>query len=173
MTQWTRELSAVQERVRAELRALRSKVPGITGSLVSTSDGMLVAHDFPAADPARLAALVSTAVGLVRQAVTETGRGELHEAMAHGTSGYLLVYAAGDDAVVALAASEQSQAATMQAEIRQAVARITAYSSAFPAWSSIDRLTGNGNLSPEDFRLGSVPGLGIKDLPARKSGYPI
>src|ERR1700761_2387766 len=101
MTQWAQEQSAVQERVRAELRALRSKVPGISGSLVATSDGMLVAHDFPGADPARLAALLSTTLGLARQAVAETGRGEFREAMAHGTAGYLMVYAAGDSAVIA------------------------------------------------------------------------
>ncbi len=153
MTQWAQERSAAQERVRAELRGLRSKVAGISGSLVATDDGMLVAHDFPGADPARLAALVSTTLGLARQAVRETGRGEFREAMAHGTAGYLMVYAAGDGAVVAIAASDQSQLAMMHYEVRQAIGRITAYSSTFPACSPIGQLTGNGDLGPEDFGL--------------------
>jgi uncharacterized protein len=169
MTQWAQERSVVQERVRAELRALRSKVAGISGCLVATNDGMLVAHDFPGADPARLAALLSTALGLVRQAVGETRRGELREAVARGTSGYLMVYAAGDSALVAIAADDQTQAGKMQFEARQTVARIAAYSSAFPAWSSIDHLTGNGGLSPEDLGLSSLPDQGINGLPARKT----
>jgi predicted regulator of Ras-like GTPase activity (Roadblock/LC7/MglB family) len=169
MMQWAQERSAVQERVRAELQALRSKVAGIRGCLVATNDGMLVAHDFPGADPMRLAALVSTALGLARQAVSETGRGLLREAVARGTSGYLMVYAAGDGALVAIAADDQTQAGKMQFEARQTVARITAYSSAFPAWSSIDHLTGNSNISPEELRLRSLPDLGINGLPVRKT----
>jgi uncharacterized protein len=168
MTQWAQERSAVQERVRAELTALRSKVAGISGCLVATNDGMLVAHDFPGADPARLAALVSTALGLVRQGVRETGRGELREAVARGTYGYLMVYAVGDSALVAIAADDQTQAGKMQFEAKQTVARITAYSSAFPAWSPIDHLTGNGDLSTEELRLRSLRDRGINGLPARK-----
>jgi predicted regulator of Ras-like GTPase activity (Roadblock/LC7/MglB family) len=169
MMQWAQERSAVQERVRAELQALRSKVAGIRGCLVATNDGMLVAHDFPGADPMRLAALVSTALGLARQAVSETGRGMLREAVARGTSGYLMVYAAGDGALVAIAADDQTPAGKMQFEARQTVARITVYSSAFPAWSSIDYLTGNSNISPEELRLRSLPDLGINGLPVRKT----
>jgi uncharacterized protein len=168
MTQWAQEQSAVQEWVRAELRALRSKVAGISGSLVATNEGMLVAYDFPGAEPARLAALVSTALGLTRQSVRETGLGELREAIARGTSGYLLVYTVGDSALVAIAADEQSQAGKIQFEARQTVAKITGHSTAFPAWSSIDHLMGNADPSPEDFRLPPLPAPEITDLPIRK-----
>lgn len=140
MTQWSQEqpsVPAVEERVWAELRALRSKVAGVSGSLVATNDGMLVAHDFPGSDPTRLAALVSTTLGLARQSVRETGRGEFREALARGSAGFLMVYAAGDTAIVAIVADEHTQAGIMQYEARQMIARITSWAAEFPAWSAI------------------------------------
>jgi hypothetical protein len=137
MTRWAQEQPEVAERVWAELRALRAKVPGINGSLVATNEGMLVAHDFPGADATRLAALVSTTLGLARQTVRETGRGEFREAVALGSDGYLMVCAAGGTANVAIAAGEQAQAGILQHEARQAIARIARYAAEFPAWSAI------------------------------------
>lgn len=169
MTQWPQERTMVEERVWAELRALRSKVAGISGSLVATNDGMLVAHDFPGADQTRLAALVSTTLGLARQSLRETGCGDFREALARGSAGYLMVYAAGDGAVVAIAAAEQTQAGIMQYEARQTIAKITEYSRDFPAWSPInDYFQAIRDLSPDISGPGYLPGTGITPLPVRQ-----
>ena len=90
------------------MRLLPTKVAGLGDSLVATDDGVLVAHDFPGSEAARLAALVSTTLCLARQVAQETGRGEFREAIVRWSAGYLMAYTAGDNAVVAIVVSEQT-----------------------------------------------------------------
>ncbi len=135
MTQPAGSQSAARDFVHAELRTLRETITGIDGSLVATSDGLLIAHDIPDQEPARLAALVSTTLSLARQAVRETGRGEFREALARGTAGYLMVYAAGGNAVVAIIGDAQLNVGVMQYQAREAIERITARSADFARWS--------------------------------------
>jgi len=127
--------SAARNQVRAELRALRATIAGIDGSLVATSDGLLVTHDIPELEPARLAALVSTTLGLARQSVRETGRGEFREALVRGTSGYLMVYAAGSSAVVAIMGDAEMNVGIMQYQARETIERITELAADFGRWS--------------------------------------
>jgi uncharacterized protein len=135
MTQPSGTPSAANNRVHAELRALRETVNGVDGSLVATSDGLLVAHDIPNLEPTRLAALVSATLSLARQAIRETGRGEFREALARGTAGYLMVYAAGGNAVVAVLADAKVNVGMVQYQARDAIERIAAQSANFARWS--------------------------------------
>jgi hypothetical protein len=135
MTQPTGAQSAAHERVHAELRTLRQKVRGIDGSLVATSDGLLIAHDIPDLETTRLAALVSATLGLARQAARESGRGEFREAVARGTDGYLMVYAAGASAVVAVLGDAQLNVGMMHYQAREVIERITALSADFARWA--------------------------------------
>jgi uncharacterized protein len=141
MTQRAGAGATAHERVYAELHALRAAITGIDGSLVATSDGLLVAHDVPEFEPTRLAALVSAALSLSRQAVRETGRGEFREAIARGTAGYLMVYAAGASAVLAILGDAQVNVGMVQYQARPAIERITAYSADFARWSGAPRLS--------------------------------
>lgn len=135
---------------------------------------MLVAHDFPGADAARLAALVFTTLGLARQVVKETGRGEFRGAITRGSAGYLMVYTAGDSAVVAIVAGEQTQAGIMQYEARRAIAKIASYANEFPSWSPIDaRLPLNTGINPDNSGPGSLPKRGIPGLPLRQADCAI
>jgi uncharacterized protein len=134
MTQPTGARSAAADQVLTELRALRAAVDGIEGCLVATSDGLLIAHDLPDPEPGRLAALVSTTLSLARQTVRETGRGEFREALARGTAGYLMVYAAGSNAVVAIIADEKLNVGMMQYQMREAIERIAAHSTDLARW---------------------------------------
>lgn len=140
MTRPTERQSAARDLVHAELRTLRAMITGIEGSLVATSDGLLLAHDIPDLEPARLAALVSTTLSLARQAVRETGRGEFREALARGTAGYLMVYAAGSNAVVAIIGDAQLNVAMMQYQARETIERITACSGDLGRWSGAAEL---------------------------------
>jgi uncharacterized protein len=141
MTQPPGARSAANDRVYAELRALRETITGVDGSLVATSDGLLIVHDLAHLEPTRLAALVSATLSLARQAVKETGRGEFREALARGTSGYLMVYAAGSNAVVAILGDPQVNVGLMQYQAREAIERITAHSANFARWSVAGRPT--------------------------------
>jgi predicted regulator of Ras-like GTPase activity (Roadblock/LC7/MglB family) len=126
---------AAHDKVYEELLTLRQTVKGVDGSLVATSDGLLIAYDIPNVEATRLAALVSTTLGLAKQAVRETGRGDFREALARGTTGYLLVYAAGRNAVVAVLGDAQLNVGLTQYQARPVIERITALSANFARWS--------------------------------------
>jgi predicted regulator of Ras-like GTPase activity (Roadblock/LC7/MglB family) len=119
---------------------LRETINGVDGSLVATSDGLLLAHDLPGLEPTRLAALVSATLSLARQAVKETGRGEFREAIARGTTGYLMVYAAGSNAVVAVLGDAKVNVGLVQYQAREAIERITAHAADFARWSGASAL---------------------------------
>jgi uncharacterized protein len=126
----------VEELVLKELRALRDGVAGVRGSIVATSEGLLIAHDLSDTEPTRLAAIVATTIGLARQAMLATDRGGFHEAVAKGSAGYLAVYAAGRAAVVAVIGGSELNVAMLHYEMRDTIGRITAYSSEFASWAS-------------------------------------
>lgn len=129
------EEPAVEELVLNELRILRESVVGVHGSMVATSDGLLIAHDLHDMEPTRVAAIVATTVGLARQAMLATGREKLREAVARGSGGYLAVYAAGRTAVVAVVGSNELNVAMLHYEMRDTIERIAAYSAEFARWA--------------------------------------
>lgn len=114
----------VEEIVRAELEGLRDVVDGIEGTLVASSDGLLVAHDFPGEEPVQVAALTSVLSGLARNTVDVTGRGRLLDASVRGSGGYFAVYAVGETAVLAVVGSEDVNLALLHLRTRPVVARL-------------------------------------------------
>lgn len=113
-----------EQRILAELRRLRGEVEGIDGSIVATSDGLLVTHDLPGADPAQIAALIATTLGLARQATVLTGRGDLQEAVIRGKAGYLATFAVGSNAVLAVLGSSELNIGLVHYQTRGVVKRI-------------------------------------------------
>jgi predicted regulator of Ras-like GTPase activity (Roadblock/LC7/MglB family) len=119
-----------------ELRALRGNLPGVHGSLVATSDGLLIAHDLHDVEPTKVAAIVATTLGLAGQAMAATGRGHLREAIAKGAGGCLAVYAAGRTAVIAVIGDGDLNIAMLHYEMRGTIERVSAYSAEFASWAS-------------------------------------
>jgi uncharacterized protein len=93
---------SVEDQVRTELKEVRAQVAGVRGSLVATSDGLVVAHDIPDVEPTQIAALAAATLAVARRATLATECGTFREAVARGSDGYLAVYAAGDSAIVAV-----------------------------------------------------------------------
>ncbi|WP_018656322.1 roadblock/LC7 domain-containing protein [Actinomadura flavalba] len=82
--------------VRAELHALRDRLPDLVGSLVASSDGLLVAHDLPPdLEPDGLAALTASQLGLSHRLASTAHGGAFREVVVHGTGGHVVIYAAG------------------------------------------------------------------------------
>jgi uncharacterized protein len=127
--------SVVEERVATELRSIRASVTGVHGSLAATTDGLLVAHDLPDADPTQVAAVVSSTFALASRATVLTGRGEFREAVTRGNDGYLAVYAAGRNAIVAVIGTSTLNVGLLQHQARGVIERIAAYSDEFGKWS--------------------------------------
>ncbi len=70
----------------AELTALRDRVPRLTGSLVASSDGLLVAHDLPDhIEPSGMAALAAAQLSLSYRLATTAHGGGFHEVVVHGS----------------------------------------------------------------------------------------
>ncbi len=127
--------STVEERVLTELTSIRASVTGVHGSLAATIDGLLVAHDLPDSDPAQVAALVSSTFALASQATLMTGRGQFREAVTRGGDGYLAVYAAGRNAIVAVIGTSTLNVALLQYQARAIIERVAEYSEEFRKWS--------------------------------------
>ncbi len=90
--------------VLAELKGLRERVPQLTGSLVASSDGLLIAHDLPAhIEPNGMAALAASELSLSYRLATTAHGGGFHEVVVQGTEGHVVVYAAGWSALTVLA----------------------------------------------------------------------
>jgi hypothetical protein len=127
--------SVVEERVLAELTSIRAGVTGVHGSLAATTDGLLVANDLPDADPAQVAAVVSSTFALASRATVLTGRGEFRESVTRGNDGYLAVYSAGRNAIIAVIGTSTLNVGLLQYQARGVIERIAAYSDEFGKWS--------------------------------------
>ena len=126
----------MEQRVLAQLVLLRNEVAGVDGSLVATSDGLLVVQDLPNLEPSRTAALIATTLSIARQAAQLTDRGLLREAVIHGSSGYLAVFAIGDSAVLAVLGGEYLNVGMLHYQTRAIVKRIGKDAAQFPRFAA-------------------------------------
>jgi uncharacterized protein len=93
--------------VQAELRSLRERLPQLTGSLVASSDGLLIEHDLPAhLEPASMAALSAAQLSLSYRLANTANGGGFSEVVVHGTEGQVVIYAAGHTSLTVLAGPE-------------------------------------------------------------------
>jgi uncharacterized protein len=119
--------------IRAELESLKASVAGVHGSLVATSDGLVVAHDLPGLEPTQIAAIAATTHALGARTTLAAGRGQLRETVAHGSDGYLAVYAVGDTAIIAVVGTPGLNVGMLHYQARDAIARMTKYIADLPA----------------------------------------
>ncbi|HRL48895.1 MAG TPA: roadblock/LC7 domain-containing protein [Propioniciclava sp.] len=99
-------------------------IPELHGVMIASVDGLAVAHDFPDAEAERVAAMSATALGLGKRITERTNLGGLAEAVIRGDNGYLVVYAAGKDAVLVLSGPIDSNLGLMRLEARVAAVDI-------------------------------------------------
>jgi len=116
--------------VQAELHGLRARVPHLTGSLVATADGLVVAHDTRGLEPEGVAALTAAALGVGTRLSEATGHGAFRELITRGERGYTATYAAGAYVVLTLLAGPQTNVGRLHLEARRAGARIAALADA-------------------------------------------
>ncbi|MEU5883189.1 roadblock/LC7 domain-containing protein [Spirillospora sp. NPDC047279] len=115
----------VDPEVTAELMALRGRGVGITGSLVASSDGMVVAHDLPPAiEPAGMAALTASALSLSHRLTQTAHGGAFHEVVIRGVDGYVVIYSAGVTASLTVLAGPEINVGRLHLESRPVARRI-------------------------------------------------
>ncbi|WP_345700124.1 roadblock/LC7 domain-containing protein [Kitasatospora terrestris] len=116
--------------VQAELRGLRARIPHLTGGLVATTDGLVVAHDTSGLEAESVAALTAAALGVGARLAEATGHGSFRELLTRGERGYTATYAAGAYTVLTLMAGPETNVGRLHLEARRAGARIAALADA-------------------------------------------
>src|SRR5581483_442189 len=130
----------------------RAHVAGVRGSLVATSDGLVVAHDIPDVEPTQIAALAAATLAVARRATLATECGTFREAVARGSDGYLAVYAAGDSAIVAVIGTSSLNVGMLQYRAREIIERIAAQSSQIGALAAPVATAGSESARPSSTR---------------------
>ncbi|HEX6968589.1 MAG TPA: roadblock/LC7 domain-containing protein, partial [Micromonosporaceae bacterium] len=97
----------VEATVLGELRALRQRLAGVSGVVLATTDGMLLASDAPGVDPDPIAALTATSIGLSQQFALSVGYGPVREATVRTAGGVIATFPAGDRALLAVLADDR------------------------------------------------------------------
>jgi predicted regulator of Ras-like GTPase activity (Roadblock/LC7/MglB family) len=114
----------VDPAVLTELGNLRSRVPELSGSVLATADGMVVAHDAHGIEPDSLAALAAAHLALARRFAHAVNHGELRESVVECDGGYITSYTAGPNALLTLVTSGNANLALVHLEARRAVRRL-------------------------------------------------
>jgi predicted regulator of Ras-like GTPase activity (Roadblock/LC7/MglB family) len=115
--------------VLAELRDLRTRAAEIEGSIVATTDGMVIAHDLGATEtygiePEGVAALAAVNLGLSQRIADTASHGELQETVIRGSFGQVLTYAAGDRALLTVLVRSSADVAPLHTDARATASRI-------------------------------------------------
>lgn len=108
-----------------ELRALRDRMPQITGGIVATCDGFLIAADLPEGiEPDSVAALTATELSLSHRFADTVCDGDFQEVVIRCTGGHLAIYACGPRAALALLAAPEVMLGRLHLEARPAALAI-------------------------------------------------
>ncbi|GAB3671010.1 hypothetical protein GCM10027589_39760 [Actinocorallia lasiicapitis] len=119
--------------VLAELRALRDRVSYVTGGIVATCDGFLVAADLPAGvEPDTVAALTATELSLSHRFAQNVCEGDFQEVVIRCTGGHLAIYACGPRAALALLAGPETMLGRLHLEARPTALAIAGRLAAAP-----------------------------------------
>jgi uncharacterized protein len=112
-----------------EMRGLREQVPGVTGTLVASADGLLVVADIdPGTDPQveadSLAAIAAASLSVARQVVRVARQGTLGRAITYASRGHMVVYAVGVAALLAVLGDEGMDMGALQQKSQPTLGRI-------------------------------------------------
>jgi uncharacterized protein len=107
-----------------ELGNLRRRLPELSGSVLATADGMVVAHDAHGIEPDSLAALAAAHLALARRFAHAVNHGDLREAVVQCDGGYITSYTAGPNALLTLVTTGNANLAMVHLEARRTVQRI-------------------------------------------------
>nr|WP_240939992.1 roadblock/LC7 domain-containing protein [Planosporangium flavigriseum] len=111
---------------------LRRRLPELAGTVLATTDGLLLAHDAHDLEPDSVAALAAAHLALAQRFADAVGHGELRETVIECGNGYLTTYAAGPNAVLALVTRKDANLARAHLEARRTTAKVGALIAANP-----------------------------------------
>ena len=115
--------------VLAELHGLRNRIDDIEGSVVATTDGLVIAHDLGAlepfgVEPEGVAALSAVNLGLSQRISDTASHGELRETVIRGSFGQVVTYSAGDRALLTVLVRASGDLTALHVDAREVAKRV-------------------------------------------------
>ncbi|WP_079053921.1 roadblock/LC7 domain-containing protein [Streptomyces graminilatus] len=107
------------------LTSLRDRVMGVSESVLSTVDGLLVVADADTVHPESVAALAAATLGVSRRIAEQAKVGALREVVARCGSGYVIVLAVGERALLTVMGDDGLDLAAFQRESPATVDELT------------------------------------------------
>jgi uncharacterized protein len=107
-----------------ELDRLRGRLNELTGSVLATADGLVVAHDAHDIEPDSIAALAAAHLALARRFAHAVNHGDLRESVVECERGYITSYTAGPNALLTLVTTGDANLAMVHLEARRCVRRL-------------------------------------------------
>jgi predicted regulator of Ras-like GTPase activity (Roadblock/LC7/MglB family) len=127
------------------LRNLRDRRDEVEGSVVATTDGMVIAHDLGATEtygiePAGVAALAAVSLGISQRIADTASHGDLRETVISGSFGQVVTYPAGDRALLTVLVNTTGELGSLHLDARAVATRIAlvvthAWPDLAPSWS--------------------------------------
>jgi predicted regulator of Ras-like GTPase activity (Roadblock/LC7/MglB family) len=117
-----------QEQIQVVLAGLNASVPEIKGSLLASLDGMPIAYALKVGtvDPARIAAMTATALGIGKRTSESLGAGTLQEVHLAGSEGRIFVYTVAGRAALTVVAPMDTNVGLIGLEARDMVNKLLA-----------------------------------------------
>lgn len=107
------------------LREMQAASPDIIASAVVSVDGLIMASALPAeVEEDRVSAMSAAMLSLGERIAMELGRGTLEQVYIRGDSGYVLVTAVGQEAVLTALARENAKLGLIFLEMRRAAEQL-------------------------------------------------
>ncbi|AAM02538.1 roadblock/LC7 domain-containing protein [Methanopyrus kandleri] len=110
------------EKVLADL----NRVAGVNGSMVASSDGLVVAEAVPPeVDPEIVGAIATTVYGSGERVIEEMELGELKQMLVESTDGKVVIIRVDDDALLVLIADPDANLGLIRLKAREAAEEIS------------------------------------------------
>jgi predicted regulator of Ras-like GTPase activity (Roadblock/LC7/MglB family) len=110
------------------LAELRSSSPDVEASAVVSVDGLTMATDLPDdVEEDRVAAMSAAMLSLGARISHELGRGELDQVYVHGASGYVILMAIAEQAVLTVLASDKARLGLLFMDMRRTTLQLERY----------------------------------------------
>lgn len=108
------------------LREMQAAAPDIIASAVVSVDGLIMASALPGeVEEDRVSAMSAAMLSLGERIAGELGRGVLEQVYIRGDSGYVILTAVGEEAVLTALAREEAKLGLVFLEMRRAAEELT------------------------------------------------
>ncbi len=117
--------AGLSEQLETLLRQAQGSVPGLEASALISMDGLIIVSSLPPEiEEDRVAAMTAAMLGLGERTADELGRGMLDQIYIKGPNGYVLIMAAGDNAVLTAIAGPEAKLGLLLVYLKKVIRQI-------------------------------------------------